>query len=169
MDLCRCPAPLRDATLPTRRLWCSRCGGATTYGRRHSLNATQALIARSQSLLAKLADDMRLGTESVYGIQATLDGGGRAGGHSAPTERITSDRRDDAATYLALAAKWIETSLAMLVNADEAAGSALWATDPHRGPVDHVRAAYHDTIPTGRPDLESAYEAKAKRRGRGEL
>lgn len=169
MEVCRCDAPLRDTSSPTRRSWCSRCGGVTAYGRRLSLEETRRLVEQAHSLLERILTDITYATESVYGIQASLGEGGRPSGHSDPTSRINQERRSDSATFLALSAQWVKQSVAWLTNADEAAGLALYGTDPHRGPTDHVKAPHHDTFPAGRPDLAQAHDAKAKRSARGEL
>lgn len=169
MDLCRCSSPTRDTSSPTRRFWCVECGGATSFGRRLSLEETRRLVDQAHSLLERILTDIVYATESVYGIQASLGEGGRPSGHSDPTARINQQRRSDSAVFLGLSAQWVKQSVAWLANADEAAGLALYGTDPHHGPADHVKAPFHDSIPTGRPDLARAHDARERRQGRGEL
>lgn len=182
MNICHCKAPLRDTSSPTRRMWCSRCKGATASGHRPTVDETRRLVDQARSLLEKILKDVVLGTEAVYGIQAPADTNGAGcrpkGSHSTPTERIgrgdptndeQPDRWADSATCLALSGQWVKTAVSMLVNADEAAGLALYLTDPHRGPADHVKAPFHDSIPANRPDLLRAHDARERRQGRGEL
>lgn len=169
MEVCRCDAPLRDTSSSSRRFHCVRCSGVTAYGRRLSLDETRRLVGQAHSLLERILVDITYATESVYGIQASLGEGGRPSGHSDPTSRINQERRSDSATFLALSAQWVKQSVAMLTNADEAVGRALYGTDPHRGPTEHVKAPHHDTFPAGRPDLAQAHNARERRRGRGEL
>lgn len=169
MNVCHCNSPVRDTSSPTRRFWCVECGGATSFGRRLSLDETRRLVDQAHSLLDRILTDVTYATESCYGIQASLGEGGRPSGHSDPTGRINQQRRSDAAVLLALSCQWVKQSVAWLANADEAAGLALYTTDPHRGPADHVKAPFHDSIPANRPDLARAHDARARRQGRGEL
>lgn len=172
IDLCACPAPLRDTSSPTRRHWCVRCGGATPFGRRLSLEETARLVGQAHSFLDRLLPDMTYATQACYGLRShpSEGGGPPAGGHSDPTLNGVASR-EAAMVFLALAAQWVKQATAWLAKADEAAGLALLRTDPHRGPADHTPAPYHDpaTLYAGRPDLAQAHAAKARRADRGDL
>lgn len=170
IDLCHCPSPLRDTGSPTRRFHCTRCGGATPSGRRLNLEDVAHLVATAHSVLDRLLTDMTYAHEAVYGLRERPagEGGPPGGAHSDPVLSAVS-QRDDALRLMALAAQWVKQATAWLMNADEAAGLALYKTDGHRGLPDHTPMPYHDTIPTGRPDLAQAHAAKSRRDGRGEL
>lgn len=170
--LCDCDEPLRDRDSPELRFWCKHCGGAAPAGRRVSRAEAVRLIDQAASLLARLRADLRLVDESTYGLRAPGEHiGSRPSGHGDPTAAVGGGRRSEAAVWACLSGQWLKQGLAWMVNADEAAGFALTSTDPHHGPVDHVKAAYHDRIdvPAGRPDLQAAWDAKARRQERGEL
>lgn len=167
-----------DANQPARRFHCVHCD-RNVSGKGLSLEESAHLIGKAHSLLDRLLTDLVFATEATYGIGTPPEyQGGRPSGHSDPTVRVgrgnpdlphQSDRWADAAMFLALCTQWIKQATALLLNADEAAGLALQATDTHRGPADHVRAPYHEPIPPGRTDLAAAHDAKQKRAGRGEL
>lgn len=171
MRLCECPRPARDTGDPDRRFHCAECDGWTAYGRRAGLDETLRMINMARSYLDRLRTDLTYAHTSVYGLQNPTGGTQPKGSHSDPTFAITGDQRAQGAQYALIAGQLLRQALGWLVNADEAAGHALYACDPHRGPADHTRAAYHDTfVPTtGNQALNAVHEARARRHERGEL
>lgn len=169
-NLCVCEQPLHadDST----RWWCKACGGAAPRGRRLPQREALEVCDRAAGITARLRADLVYAEQATYGIRARPDHAAHQTGHSDPTAGgVTGGPRSDAGQWVALAGQWARQALAWLVLADEAAGRALIATDPHRGQADHVAAPYHDaqTLYPGRPDLQLAHAAKQRRAQRGEL
>jgi hypothetical protein len=116
----------------------------------------------AHSLLNQLEQDLAWDIAPARG-----DSLGIRGGVSNPTLAAAVDTRGASVRrWRVLAARRLERAIAELRLADEATGAALLAAETR--PPDHVRAPFHDTFPEGRPDLEDAHAAKARRTGRGE-
>jgi hypothetical protein len=122
----------------------------------------QLACREAHSLLNQLEQDLAWDV-----APAKSEGLGIRGGVSNPTLAAVVDTRGASVRrWRVLAARRLERAIAELRLADEATGAACLAAETR--PPDHVRAPYNDTFPDGRPDLEDAHAAKARRTGRGE-
>lgn len=152
-------------------LRCFRCGGWTPHGGLPSHKRITILAREVSGITGRLAEDYAWAHGIAFAPTARSGaGGGRRKGHSDPTLGvIADDRRIMVRSYAAIAARLLEQAVRALRLADEAAGEALLAAEPP-GPADHTPAPFHDpaTLYPGRPDLEQAHAAQARRHGRGE-
>lgn len=168
MRICDCTT--KNIT-PGERLRCQTCAGWTPYGRPLTNDKISRLAEETISILAKLLDDHQW-------LQGIIHSPTRQGdpiaikqtGHSDPTGQTTTDpQRLRIRNYVVLCGRLLEHINETARHADEAAGDAFLAAETRPpGGDPHVPAAYHDTIPQGRPDLEQAHHARDRRHTRGE-
>jgi hypothetical protein len=127
----------------------------------------KVLVGDAVSFLTQLADDYPYVHDLAHNPTSRPQNG-RSSAVADPTGNQVADAgRARIHVYALVVDRLIEGAVRDLRHADEAAGDALYAAEPH-GPKDHTRAPYHDTIPDNRPDLDEAYAAQDRRRARGE-
>ncbi|MCA1572469.1 MAG: hypothetical protein LC798_19650 [Chloroflexi bacterium] len=167
MNLCSCDTPTRrigDGHVD--RLRCALCAGYTPYGPELDLVELKRRVRFAIARILNVAEEYRWACEYVPRRGPCVPVSRVESGDPTGNQAV-SPQAAQIASWRLVAARAIDQLLDHADVADAALGEARYVADP--GPADHVKAAWHDTVPANRPDLADAYAARARRRERGEL